>query len=193
VLDLGCGRGRLGRYLAQAIGANLVGIDLSKAAIQVATEDQPIHAEFLVADFNRLPFRTGCFGIGLAIDCLHLTVDPLRAMSELRRVLVPQGVMIGSAYRVGSSFSEQRSVAFWQSCLSESGFSTQEWSDVTGEWKQEMTAKHKSRWNNRARLIHAFGERALAECSVSRQMLGEEGCAGFIDTNARWEFVATAH
>jgi ubiquinone/menaquinone biosynthesis C-methylase UbiE len=192
VLDLGCGRGRLGCYLAQAIGANPVGVDLSKVAIHAAIGDSSIHGEFLPADFNRLPFRAGCFEIVLAIDCLHLTIDPLRAMSELRRVLVPRGVVIGSTYRIGSSFSEERSIVWWQSCVSESGFSTQQWSDVTEEWKQEMTAKHRNRWDNRVRLIHAFGERALAECSVSRQMLGEGEYTGFIDANSRWEFVASA-
>jgi ubiquinone/menaquinone biosynthesis C-methylase UbiE len=192
MLDVGCGRGRLGRHLAQAIGAILVGMDFSETAIHLAIEESSMSAEFLLADFNNIPFRTSCFEIVLAIDCLHLTADPLHTMTELRRVLVRGGMLISSAYKIGASFSNERPIDWWQSCVSEAGFSRQGWSDVTAEWKREMTAKHRNRWNNRARLIHVFGRRALLECSVSQQMLGETGYAGFIDTNARWEFVATA-
>jgi len=190
VLDIGCGRGRLGVYLAQLLDCTLIGIDLAKSAIRSAKSEFEHEAIFLCGNFMYLPFASASFDIILAIDCLHLCTDVPSILTEIRRVLPKGGILIASAYRFGYSIATDRDNAWWQACLTQSGFVIQQWTDVTTEWRREMTAKHRNRWDKRHYLINTFGDRAFAECKVSSYMLGEDGHDSFIEKNSRWEFVA---
>ena len=94
LVDLGCGRGGPGLWLARALGARLIGIDFSPVARQQAT-DRITH--FLPAD--RAEFRSGTFehsGLpeasadGLvSIDALQFTPNIPAALRELFRILRP--------------------------------------------------------------------------------------------------------
>lgn len=90
-LDLGCGEGRLARDL-EAIGHDVVGVDLS-AAMVAAAREAALEMELHVADAAALPFADASFGLVVAFMSLQ-DVDDLRgAMSEAARVLAPGGTL----------------------------------------------------------------------------------------------------
>jgi 2-polyprenyl-6-hydroxyphenyl methylase/3-demethylubiquinone-9 3-methyltransferase len=87
VLDLGCGKGRFARRLAEA-GAEVVGLDLSAAMLAEATGVGRVRGSA-----RRLPFAAATFDAVVAVEVFeHLAaVEP--ALAEARRVLRPGGVL----------------------------------------------------------------------------------------------------
>jgi SAM-dependent methyltransferase len=88
-LDLGCGEGRLGRFL-QSLGHQVVGIDASATMVRLAATYAP-PVPSVVADAARLPFPDGAFDLVVAYMSLH-DIDPMpQAVAEVARVLEPGG------------------------------------------------------------------------------------------------------
>jgi len=85
VLDLGCGKGRFARPLAEA-GAEVIGLDVS-AGMLAEAEGIPC----VRGSARRLPFAAGSFDVVVAVEVFeHLeSIDPV--LSEVRRVLRPGG------------------------------------------------------------------------------------------------------
>ncbi len=96
-LDLGCGRGRNSRWLAQQ-GFSVVGVDISGVAIANAKATQGA----LDVDFHRLdvlvdPIPGGPFGVVFDYGCLHVfDTDEDRATlaAKVSSVLEPGGLYI---------------------------------------------------------------------------------------------------
>lgn len=87
ILDAGCGEGwYLNRILTERSGCAGMGLDISKDAIQRAT-DQPCAALWCVGDLRALPLRDG------SVDAVLDVLTPA-GYSEFSRVLSPQGVLI---------------------------------------------------------------------------------------------------
>jgi len=99
VLDAGCGEGRWARELAQS-GALVTGIDGSGELIRLAREgaaDHQGHMNFLVGDLlASLPFPDDCFDLVLANMVLMDIPRIDAAVSEVARVLVPDGASVFS-------------------------------------------------------------------------------------------------
>lgn len=94
-LELGCGVGRISRYLAGR-GLEAVAIDFSPVAIDKARERASRDAAqptYLVGDVTRLDAVQGPFDIALDVGCFHcLTPDQQRGyVSEIDRLLAPGG------------------------------------------------------------------------------------------------------
>jgi cyclopropane fatty-acyl-phospholipid synthase-like methyltransferase len=94
-LELGCGIGRLSRYLAQQ-GLRATGVDFSPVAIAKANEQAghvDLRPEFLVGDVTHLNALSGPFDVSFDVGCFHC-LDPQgqRAYaSEVSRLLRPTG------------------------------------------------------------------------------------------------------
>jgi ubiquinone/menaquinone biosynthesis C-methylase UbiE len=100
--DIGCGTGRLDRYLA-ARGLSPRGIDLSPEMIRVAKRDQP-GFEYDVADLRELPFADASLaGIVCWYSLMYLAPpDRSTAFAELARVVKPGGYLV-TAFKAGDS------------------------------------------------------------------------------------------
>jgi ubiquinone/menaquinone biosynthesis C-methylase UbiE len=108
ILDIGCGNGRLFKYLStnyQLPTTNYVGVDQSEELIKIAThsslklrrarKNNP-DADFRVADIFNLPFKDGEFDAVAGIAFLHhIPSQELRAkcLKEIYRVLAPGGIL----------------------------------------------------------------------------------------------------
>ncbi len=101
VLDLGCRSGALTRHFLE--GNEVVGLDVDRSALAKAEAlgIEPVQAN--VED--PLPFEDGSFDAVVAGELLEHLQFPDALVAEIRRVLRPGGVLVGSvpnAFRVQS-------------------------------------------------------------------------------------------
>ncbi len=88
-LDLGCGEGRLSRFL-RSIGHRVTGADAAPTMVRLAA-GHPDAGPVVLADAAVLPFRDAAFDLVVAYMCLH-DMDRMRqAVAEAARVLEPGG------------------------------------------------------------------------------------------------------
>jgi SAM-dependent methyltransferase len=100
-LDLSCGPGAFVRALAAAApGALVVGLDISRAMLDVAAQRTKgyTNAVLVRGDAHALPFIDGAFGGVNNAGALHVYDDPELVFREIRRVLRPNGIYVGSTF-----------------------------------------------------------------------------------------------
>ena len=100
-LDVGCGAGLLTAALAMR-GRPVVAVDPSPSMLTLTRErmgTQRIEApvSFAVADAHDLGFLTSSFGLVTALGVIPWLHDPVRALEEVRRTLVPGGYVLATA------------------------------------------------------------------------------------------------
>ena len=93
ILDLGCGVGFFGRAWARRgkTGVPLVGMDLQ---INLLGEASSGYIGRVEGDVHHLPMRDASYGAVVFANALHHVSDPVRALSEVRRILRPGGVVV---------------------------------------------------------------------------------------------------
>lgn len=100
ILEAGCGEGGLWRAQdgeIPPVELNLT--DLSEGMLNTARErlsNSPLKIRMQKADVRSLPFESGSFDIAVANHMLYHVNDRARAISELRRVIKEDGVLICS-------------------------------------------------------------------------------------------------
>lgn len=94
-LDYGCGNGSFSRFVAEDLGTNVVGVDLSKGMIRLSSYKSKgaSKAMFLVADCHALPFRDKSFDAILGMGIFH-HLRWRRAIFECHRLLKEGGVLV---------------------------------------------------------------------------------------------------
>ncbi|HLG18670.1 MAG TPA: bifunctional 2-polyprenyl-6-hydroxyphenol methylase/3-demethylubiquinol 3-O-methyltransferase UbiG [Bdellovibrionota bacterium] len=98
VLDIGCGGGFVSNALAKA-GHRVKAVDVSKESLLVARQhDKTRRVEFGCADAYYLPFRPKSFDVVCAMDFLEHVEDPEKIISEVRRILRPEGIFFFHAF-----------------------------------------------------------------------------------------------
>ncbi|GAB2699235.1 class I SAM-dependent methyltransferase [Kitasatospora kifunensis] len=97
VLEVGCAGGRLTELLLER-GARVVGFDASAAMVEIARNRVGDAAQLHVHDLREpLDFASDAsFDVVVVSLCLHYLRDWASALTELRRVLVPGGVILVS-------------------------------------------------------------------------------------------------
>lgn len=190
VLDLGCGRGRLGAHLGRCARGTLVGIDHSRHALAAAARVGDAGTTFALADLAALPLSSDSFELVLAVDVLHLVAELTTVLAEIRRVMRPGAALIATVYERAGSFGAIRGAERWRAAIGDAGLALTSFADVTEEWREEMSARHERRWQERARLAEQLGADAGPYLDVTRQMLPSADGAGFIAMNRRWELEA---
>lgn len=87
-LDVGCGQGGTGLWVARETGANILGIDLSEVAIQQARERArrwglPHQASFQVGNAIRTTFSEATFDGAISIDAVQMFFQYTAALMKL--------------------------------------------------------------------------------------------------------------
>ena len=95
VLDVACGTGIVARTAAERVGSEgwVVGVDLNPAMLNVAGRVCP-GVELRQADVSELPFENGTFDVVLCQMALMFFPDRQAAISEMGRVVKPQGTVV---------------------------------------------------------------------------------------------------
>ena len=92
-LDLGCGTGGFTAALAQA-GAQAIGVDVAEAALTRARARHP-GLDFRLVPFDGpLPLQDNGFDLVWASEVIEHVADTARWLSEVRRVLAPNGRLL---------------------------------------------------------------------------------------------------
>jgi ubiquinone/menaquinone biosynthesis C-methylase UbiE len=103
VLDAGCGTGIFSAIFARHGAGRVLGIDISPGSLGTAHSLKEkfglANADFERQDMLSLPYPAATFDIVWAWGTVHHTTDPLRAVSELIRVLKPGGSLFLAVYK----------------------------------------------------------------------------------------------
>lgn len=96
LLDVGCGKGGPGLWLAQQLQLRLIGVDIIPEAIAQADDFQDqfrlaYPAQFEVGEFYEIPLDDASVDAVISIDSLWAAPDKVIALREMRRVLKPGG------------------------------------------------------------------------------------------------------
>lgn len=99
LIDLGCGRGGPGLWLAARAGARLVGVDASAVAIADCRRRAGLFpgmadAEFRVGDAAATELPAAYADAVVAIDVAQLVTDPAALANEAARLLRPAGRLV---------------------------------------------------------------------------------------------------
>ncbi len=116
VVDLGCGSGYALRALRETadIGRG-VGLDGAPEMARNATsytDDEQV--EFLVGDFDLLPFATNSVDHIFSMEAFYYAPDPIHTLEEIRRILRPGGTF----YCAVNYYEENTASHEWQDNIS---------------------------------------------------------------------------
>ena len=103
VLELACGTGQFSFPLASYVH-QWEATDFSANMIAEARKrSKPSYLHFSVQDATNLPYAPDSFDAVVIANALHIMPDPDKALSEIRRVLKPGGLLIAPTFVWGTS------------------------------------------------------------------------------------------
>ena len=98
VLDLATGTGLIAKHIVNA-AAHIEATDAAAEMIAQAKRDnRSAKLHFSVQDMFRLPYTEESFDVVIVSNALHIVPEPEKALSEIRRVLKNDGVLIAPTF-----------------------------------------------------------------------------------------------
>ena len=106
VLELATGTGLIAKNIVSS-AAHIEATDASPEMIAEAKRDNhSAKLHFSVQDMFRLPYADESFDVIIVANALHIVPEPEKALSEIRRVLRDDGVLVAPTFtHAGNSFS----------------------------------------------------------------------------------------
>jgi cyclopropane fatty-acyl-phospholipid synthase-like methyltransferase len=143
ILDLGCGHGAPGLWVARQTGSDLIGIDLSHGGIELAHERASTlglsgRARFEVADLAHTGLPDGCAHAAMSIDVLVFVPDKQAALRETARMLRPGSRFVFTTWEQSEQTERLRAeqLADYRPGLSAAGFRVLTYEEVPGSKDQ---------------------------------------------------------
>jgi ubiquinone/menaquinone biosynthesis C-methylase UbiE len=176
LIDLGCGLGGPGLWLAASAGAHLIGVDISGVAVARAQEraaacGQATSAAFRVAALEDTGLEADIADGAVSIDVLQYVPNKLRALREIGRVLRPGGRLALTAFELDP---EQASglpvygldpVADFRPLLEEAGFAIEAYEETAG-WAERVRRTFEAVVEAREQLASELDERAASSLAA---------------------------
>jgi ubiquinone/menaquinone biosynthesis C-methylase UbiE len=159
-VDLACGRGGPGLWIARENQANLTGVDISKVAIDIASKrvsDFGLNQEvsFRVGNFEETGLPDHYCDGAVSIDALFLAPDKTAAMVEIRRILRPGANFVFTTWEGKGplTIEDHRGLAH------ELGFEVEVCEETKG-WRRRQTAVYERILSEKEALEREMGELA---------------------------------
>ena len=146
LVDLGCGRGGPGLWLAQQADAALVGVDFSPVGVSQATSRAALfglagRARFVVGDLAGTGLPAASADAAVSIDAFHFAADPAAAAGEALRILRPGARLVLTTWQPkvpGDARLAGRAGIDWPPLLGSAGFTSIE-VEARAEWHDTWT------------------------------------------------------
>ena len=98
VLELATGTGLIAKHIVNA-AAHIEATDASAEMVLEAKRDnQSAKLHFSVQDMFHLPYADASYDVIIVANALHIVPDPEKALSEIRRVLKDDGVLVAPTF-----------------------------------------------------------------------------------------------
>ena len=130
LVDVGCGRGGPGLWVAAATGSRLIGIDIAKSALAHGRRraDQlglAGRAKYRLGSFEDTGLSAGSADAVMSIDALLFAPDKAAALAELARIVAPGGRVVLTTWDYHSQpVGRPPQVADHRPLLDKAGFDT---------------------------------------------------------------------
>jgi ubiquinone/menaquinone biosynthesis C-methylase UbiE len=164
-VDLACGGGGPGLWVAREIGAELVGIDIASVALEQAAQRAlefglSQKASFKVGDFAATGLLEAAFDGAISIDALWLAFDKLTALQEAARILRPGARFIFTTWEMSIPIPDfPPQVNDHRPLLAEAGFEVERYEE-TAEWERRQRGVYAGILAAKEALIQERGEQA---------------------------------
>jgi ubiquinone/menaquinone biosynthesis C-methylase UbiE len=160
LVDLACGRGGTGLWIARETGARLVGVDLAEVAVEKARLRIPDfglegRAEFRVGDFADTGLPAASFDGALSIDSLFLVADKPASVRETARILKPGARFALTTWEMDVAGGIQD----YRPMLAEAGFEIEAY-EQTPQWEERQRSVHEQVLANQETLVREMGKAA---------------------------------
>ena len=91
ILDIGCGNGKMLRYLQEKTGAYIHGFDYSDKAIADAKK-YSVQADFRVGVIGEMEYPEESFDVAISMDSIYFAKDMPYFVSQIKRWIKPGGI-----------------------------------------------------------------------------------------------------
>ncbi len=191
-MDIGCGRGGPGLWVARETGATLIGIDRMAVALEQAAErasDFGVadRASFQVVDIQATDFEDASLDGAMSIDVVVFLDDKTAAFAEIARVLRPGARLAFTVWesdrlRLAGNMTTQ--LADYRPLLEDSDFSIETYEEPP-LWREQMRAVYER--------DVAEGDKLLAEMGdAAGQRLIDQATEGLENLDDRRRIFAVA-
>jgi SAM-dependent methyltransferase len=151
LLDVACGAGAPGAWVARETRTHLVGIDLARNGATLAAERARTvglaTAGFVAGSVDRMPFGSSTFDGAMSLDSLQYVPDKRGAFGEVARVLRSGGRFVFAAFEVDPDRVKDVPVlgvdpiADYSVVLGEVGFLVEQYEETPG-WRDRLVAAY---------------------------------------------------
>jgi SAM-dependent methyltransferase len=163
LLDLACGRGGYGLEVAQRMGADLVGVDFSPVAVDLATRNAELlgrPARFLRGALEHTGLDEDSVDGVMCVDAIQFSTTPPSAYAEIARVLRPGGRVALTSWQVLDPDDESLPLRLRQVDL-QTGLLAAGFEDVEVHQRPEWLAQERALWEE-AVTVEPGGDETLA-------------------------------
>jgi len=157
-VDLACGRGGPGMWLARKTHTNITGIDISEDAVKSATQrikefGLDGRAEFKTGTFDETGLKTESYDGAISVDALWLAPDRNKALAEIARILKPGARFVFTSWDGNIPFTPSDH----KKGLADSGFEVEVYEETEG-WKERQFAVYDAVLKSKEILIQEMGK-----------------------------------
>jgi ubiquinone/menaquinone biosynthesis C-methylase UbiE len=191
LLDIACGRGGPGLWVASQTGSSVVGVDISPTAIADAAERAgrlglARRSRYVTGDFSAIPLDDQTVDAVMCIDALIFATDKSVAIDEIARVLRPGGRFVATTWDyISQPMGRPPQVADHRELLALSGFDVLSYHEIP-RWRENQVRVN----NMMLEQVDAMAAEYGGEPEELRESL-REMIASLDQTRRRVQFVAS--